>query len=141
MRSEPSIPPCLQYPYAASCPRREKPDNHFGSWLRETRRVILPNTAGGYTAGEAVSTACMARQLLETNFIKLDVIGDEVNLQPEPFQSVEAAGELVRLGFQVLPYCADDSVSCRRWMLAARCGCPWQLYPQPPRSPQTLCIA
>lgn len=103
--------------------------------------MILPNTAGGYTAGEAVSTACMARQLLETNFIKLDVIGDEVNLQPEPFQSVEAAGELVRLGFQVLPYCADDSVSCRRWMLAARCGCPGQLYPQPPRSPQTLCIA
>jgi thiazole synthase len=68
--------------------------------------VILPNTAGCYTAGEAVSTACMARQLLETNFIKLEVIGDEANLQPDTFQSVEAAGELV---------------SCRRWMLAACC--------------------
>ena len=98
----------------------------FWNLLRETQRVILPNTAGCLTAREAVKTACMARELFQTNLIKLEVIGDEVNLQPDPFGLVEAAIELVKLGFQVLPYCTEDWVLCRRLMDA---GCevlmPW----------------
>ena len=98
----------------------------FWNLLRQTQRVILPNTAGCLTAREAVKTACMARELFQTNLIKLEVIGDEVNLQPDPFGLVEAAIELVRLGFQVLPYCTEDWVLCRRLMDA---GCevlmPW----------------
>ena len=98
----------------------------FWNLLRETQRVILPNTAGCLTAREAVKTACMARELFQTSLIKLEVIGDEVNLQPDPFGLVEAAIELVKLGFQVLPYCTEDWVLCRRLMDA---GCevlmPW----------------
>ena len=98
----------------------------FWNLLRETQRVILPNTAGCLTAREAVKTACMARELFQTNLIKLEVIGDEVNLQPDPFGLVEAVIELVKLGFQVLPYCTEDWVLCRRLMDA---GCevlmPW----------------
>jgi thiazole synthase len=98
----------------------------FWDVLRETGRRILPNTAGCLSAREAVQTACMARELFETNLIKLEVIGDEVNLQPDPFGLVEAATELVKLGFQVLPYCTEDWVICRRLM---NVGCevlmPW----------------
>lgn len=98
----------------------------FWDLLRETQRTILPNTAGCLTAREAVKTACMARELFQTSLIKLEVIGDEVNLQPDPFGLVEAATELVKLGFQVFPYCTEDLVLCRRLMDA---GCevlmPW----------------
>lgn len=68
----------------------------------------------------------MARELFQTSLIKLEVIGDEVNLQPDPFGLVEAATELVKLGFQVFPYGTEDLVLCRRLMDA---GCevlmPW----------------
>src|SRR5260370_23955587 len=98
----------------------------FWNLLRESGRTILPNTAGCLSSSEAVKTACMARELFETNLIKLEVIGDEVNLQPDPFGLIEAANELVKLGFQVLPYCTEDWVLCRRLMDA---GCevlmPW----------------
>jgi thiazole synthase len=98
----------------------------FWDLLRETGRVILPNTAGCLSAREAVQTACMARELFQTNLIKLEVIGDEVSLQPDPFGLVEAASELVKLGFEVLPYCTEDWVLCRRLM---NVGCevlmPW----------------
>ncbi len=114
----------------------------FWNLLRETQRVILPNTAGCLTAREAVKTACMARELFQTNLIKLEVIGDEVNLQPDPFGLVEAAIELVKLGFQVLPYCTEDWVLCRRLMDA---GCevlmPWAApigTGQGPRNPSAL---
>ena len=114
----------------------------FWNLVRETQRVILPNTAGCLTAREAVKTACMARELFQTNLIKLEVIGDEVNLQPDPFGLVEAAIELVKLGFQVLPYCTEDWVLCRRLMDA---GCevlmPWAApigTGQGPRNPCAL---
>jgi len=114
----------------------------FWNLLRDTQRVILPNTAGCLTAREAVKTACMARELFQTNLIKLEVIGDEVNLQPDPFGLVEAAIELVKLGFQVFPYCTEDWVLCRRLMDA---GCevlmPWAApigTGQGPRNPSAL---
>jgi len=114
----------------------------FWDLLRETGRVILPNTAGSLSAREAVQTACMARELFQTNFIKLEVIGDEVSLQPDPFALVEAASELVKLGFEVLPYCTEDWVLCRRLM---NVGCevlmPWAApigTGQGPRNPRGL---
>lgn len=88
----------------------------FWNLLRETQRTILPNTAGCLTVREAINTACMARDLFQTNLIKLEVIGDEVSLQPDPFGLLQAAAELVKLGFQVLPYCTEDWVLCRRLM-------------------------
>jgi thiazole synthase len=98
----------------------------FWNLLRETQRTILPNTAGCLSAREAIKTACMARELFHTDLIKLEVIGDELNLQPDPFGLVEAATELVKLGFKVFPYCTEDLVLCRRLMDA---GCevlmPW----------------
>jgi thiazole synthase len=92
----------------------------FWNLLRESGRTILPNTAGCLSSREAVKTACMARELFETNLIKLEVIGDGVNLQPDPLGLIEAAVELVKLGFQVLSYCTEDWVLCRRLMDA---GC------------------
>jgi thiazole synthase len=88
----------------------------FWNLLRETQRTILPNTAGCLSSDEAIKTACMARELFQTNLIKLEVIGDEVSLQPDPFGLVEAADQLVKLGFQVLPYCTEDWILCRRLM-------------------------
>jgi thiazole synthase len=114
----------------------------FWNLLRETQRTILPNTAGCLSAKEAVQTACMARELFQTNLIKLEVIGDEVNLQPDPFGLVDAARELVKLGFQVLPYCTEDWVLCRR-LLDAGCEVlmPWAApigTGQGPRNPRAL---
>ena len=114
----------------------------FWNLLRDTRRPILPNTAGCLSAREAIKTACMARELFQTDLIKLEVIGDELNLQPDPFGLVEAATELVKLGFKVLPYCTEDWVLCRRLMDA---GCevlmPWAApigTGQGPRNPRAL---
>src|SRR6202041_908333 len=114
----------------------------FWNLLRETGRNILPNTAGCHTVREAVNTACMARELFATNLIKLEVIGDEASLQPDPFGLVEATTELVRLGFQVLPYCTEDWVLCRR-LLDAGCEVlmPWAApigTGQGPRNPLAL---
>lgn len=85
------------------------------------RFVILPNTAGCYSAEDAVTTAKMGRELLETNLIKLEVIGDERTLFPDVPATLEAAKTLVDDGFTVLPYITDDPVACQR--LEAM-GCP-----------------
>lgn len=75
---------------------------------------VLPNTAGCYTAREAVTLAKMAREALETDWIKLEVIGDDRTLFPDPVELVDAAETLVDDGFVVLPYCGDDPVVARR---------------------------
>lgn len=87
---------------------------------------VLPNTAGCRSASEAITIAQMARELFETTWIKLEVIGDDYNLQPDPFGTVEAARHLVSAGFEVFPYCTDDLVFCRR-LLDAGCRVlmPW----------------
>jgi thiazole synthase len=69
---------------------------------------VLPNTAGCRTAGEAVTTAEMAREIFSTNWIKLEVIGDEYMLAPDPAGLLEAAKELLVRGFKVFPYMTDD---------------------------------
>lgn len=71
---------------------------------------ILPNTAGCYGVKEAVTTAEMARELFDTNWIKLEVIGDDYTLQPDPFKTLEAAQILIQKGFKVFPYMTDDLV-------------------------------
>jgi thiazole synthase len=75
---------------------------------------ILPNTAGCYTVEEAVTTAELARELLDTTLIKLEVIGDERTLFPDAAATLEAARILVKEGFTVLPYITDDPVACLR---------------------------
>jgi len=74
----------------------------------------LPNTAGCYTAGEAVRVARMAREALATNWVKLEVIADERTLLPDPVELLTAAEQLVADGFVVLPYTNDDPVLARR---------------------------
>ncbi len=89
-------------------------DNGFIEVIRASGARLLPNTAGCRSAREAVTLAQMARELLGTTWIKLEVVGDEHTLQPDPFELVVAAQELVREGFHVFPYCTDDLVTCRR---------------------------
>ncbi|MGC4364913.1 thiazole synthase [Hydrogenophaga sp. R2] len=94
--------------------------------LRERGAHLLPNTAGCRSAREAVALAHMARELYGTHWIKLEVVGDEHTLQPDPWGTLDAAAELVREGFAVFPYCTDDLVSCQR-LLDAGCEVlmPW----------------
>ena len=75
---------------------------------------ILPNTAGCFTAREAVLTAKLARDAFETNWIKLEVIGDDRTLLPDPVELLDAAEQLVDDGFVVLPYTNDDPVTASR---------------------------
>ena len=77
-------------------------------------RRFLPNTAGCETARDAVLTAELAREALETHWIKLEVIGDRETLYPDMGELLEATRQLVGRGFVVLPYCTDDPVVCRR---------------------------
>jgi thiazole synthase len=75
---------------------------------------FLPNTAGCETARDAILTAELAREALDTDWIKLEVIGDRETLYPDVAELVEATRELVARGFVVLPYCTDDPVVCQR---------------------------
>src|SRR5579883_3356074 len=75
---------------------------------------ILPNTAGCYTAKEAVLVAELAREALETSWIKLEVIGDDETLMPDVPELLKAASQLVNLGFIVMPYTNDDPVTARK---------------------------
>jgi thiazole synthase len=105
-------------------------DNGFVQMIRdtlyETGARLLPNTAGCTTAREAVQLAHMARELYGTPWIKLEVVGDEYTLQPDPVELVAAARELVQAGVVVVPYCTDDLVTCKR-LLDAGCALlmPW----------------
>jgi thiazole synthase len=75
---------------------------------------VLPNTAGCFTAGEAVLTARLAREALGTNWVKLEVVADEHTLLPDPIELLDAAETLVDDGFVVLPYTNDDPVLARK---------------------------
>jgi thiazole synthase len=98
----------------------------FYTLIRQSGARLLPNTAGCRTAREAVALAHMARELFDTPWLKLEVVGDDHTLQPDPFELVAAATELVREGFEVFPYCTDDLVTCQR-LLDAGCRVlmPW----------------
>ncbi len=82
--------------------------------LLKDKYFFLPNTAGCYTAKDAIFTAELAREALGTNWIKLEVIGDEDTLFPDVEQLLPAAAELIKQGFIVLPYCSDDPIVCMK---------------------------
>lgn len=82
-------------------------------YIDRSKYTILPNTAGCFTAKEAVLTAQLARELVETDLIKLEVIGDPETLYPDTAETLKAAAELIRDGFTVLPYVLDDPVACK----------------------------
>jgi thiazole synthase len=82
--------------------------------LASGRWTILPNTAGCYSADEAVRTLRLARELGIADLVKLEVIGDPKTLYPDNEQTLQAAAILVKEGFVVLPYCIDDPIVCRK---------------------------
>jgi thiazole synthase len=104
----------------------ERAGQDFWDLIKQLGVAVLPNTAGCYSVREAVTTAHMARELFDTSWIKLEVIGHSDSLQPDPFGLVEAAQILSEDGFQVFPYCTEDLVLCQRLLNA---GCkvlmPW----------------
>ena len=89
--------------------------------LRDQNLFVLPNTAGCFTARDAVTTARLAREALGTDWVKLEVIGDDRTLLPDPAELLEAAETLVGDGFTVLPYTSDDPVLAQR-LEAAGCA-------------------
>jgi len=100
--------------------------NGFWDIIKELGVTVLPNTAGCHTAKEAITTAMMAREVFDVDWVKLEVIGNQYNLQPDPFALVEATKVLIDEGFRVLPYMTDDLVLAQR---LADIGCttlmPW----------------
>ena len=98
----------------------------FWSLIRDMGVRVLPNTAGCHSAREAVTTARMAREVFETDWLKLEVIGHADTLQPDPFGLLEAATTLCAEGFQVFPYTTEDQVLAAR-LLDAGCRVlmPW----------------
>jgi thiazole synthase len=82
--------------------------------IDRTEYILLPNTAGCYSADEAVRTLHLARELGMDELVKLEVIGDPKTLFPDNAATVEAARRLVKEGFRVLPYCSDDLITCKR---------------------------
>ena len=100
--------------------------NQFWELIRDLKVTVLPNTAGCRSVREAVITAQLARELFGTNWIKLEVIGDDETLQPDPVGLIEAAGILVKDGFEVFPYCTEDlTVALRLRDLGAQVIMPW----------------
>jgi len=110
--------------------RRLQPESgggsHFWQRVQGLGCHVLPNTAGCHSADEAYTLAQMAREIFSTPWIKLEVIGDDYTLQPDPMATLDAATRLVRDGFQVFAYCTDDLVVAQR-LHAAGCAAvmPW----------------
>ena len=104
----------------------ERAGADFWALIRQLGVRVLPNTAGCHSVREAVTTAQMARELFDTDWIKLEVIGHADTLQPDPFGLVEAARILTGEGFQVFPYTTEDVVLAER-LLEAGCEVlmPW----------------
>ena len=84
------------------------------SWIDRTKIFLLPNTAGCYTAEDAIRTARLGREAGLSNWVKLEVIGDERTLFPDNEALLVATRELIREGFVVLPYTNDDPVVCKK---------------------------
>jgi thiazole synthase len=100
--------------------------NTFWNLIRELDVTVLPNTAGCRSVREAVTTAELARELFGTPWIKLEVIGDDETLQPDLVGLLEAAGILMKDGFEVFPYCTEDLTAAQRLRdLGCRVIMPW----------------
>lgn len=98
--------------------RRQSPESkggeQFWDFIKDLGCHLLPNTAGCHSPQEAITIAQMSREIFETDWIKLEVIGDDYNLQPDPFGLLEATEVLIKEGFKVFPYSTDDLVLCQR---------------------------
>ncbi|TNC49427.1 thiazole synthase [Rubellimicrobium rubrum] len=104
----------------------ERAGTAFWDLVRDLGARVLPNTAGCHSVREAVTTAHMARELFDTPWIKLEVIGHADTLQPDPFGLVEAARILCEDGFQVFPYTTEDVVLADRLLsVGCRVLMPW----------------
>lgn len=98
----------------------------FWALLQQLNIPILPNTAGCYSIDEVITTAHMAREVFATDWIKLELIGDDYTLQPNTLELVQAAERLLREGFKVLPYCTEDLVLCQRLVdIGCQAIMPW----------------
>ena len=86
----------------------------FWDLLAALNLPFLPNTAGCHSGEEVITTAMMAREVFGTEWIKLELIGDDYTLQPDTLGLVSAADRWLREGFKVLPYCTEDLVLCKR---------------------------
>ncbi len=91
-----------------------QPGQSLLHYIDRTKYDLLPNTAGCYTAKDAILTSELAREALQTDLIKLEVIGDEKTLFPDNEALLQAARELVKRGFTVLPYTSDDLITCKK---------------------------
>ena len=91
-----------------------KQQDNLLTWIDRDRYLLLPNTAGCYTADEAVRTLRLARELGIADLVKLEVIGDPKTLLPDNEETLRAAKTLIDEGFTVLPYCTDDPILCRK---------------------------
>jgi thiazole synthase len=83
-------------------------------YIDPKKYTLLPNTAGCYTADDAVRTCRLAREAGLSDFVKLEVLGDEKTLFPDNEELLKAAAILIKEGFTVLPYCSDDVILCRK---------------------------
>jgi thiazole synthase len=98
----------------------DKDGRNILEYIDLDRYTILPNTAGCFDAKEAVRVARLGREILRdlknpgASWVKLEVLGDTRTLLPDPIATIEATAELVKDGFQVLVYCSDDPMTCRR---------------------------
>lgn len=95
-------------------PHGELGGQSFWDLLNALRIPLLPNTAGCHSTQEVLTTAHMARDVFGTEWIKLEIIGDDYTLQPDTLALVDAAERLLHEGFKVLPYCTEDFVVCKR---------------------------
>lgn len=92
----------------------DKPQDDLLTPLRDMQIQLLPNTSGAKTAKEAIFAAELAREALQTPWLKLEIHPDPRYLMPDPIETLVAAEQLVKLGFVVLPYCSADPVLCKR---------------------------
>ena len=103
-------------------------ENSLAFWemIKKLGKHLLPNTAGCQSAKEAIMIAQMARDVFQTNWIKLEVTSDDYTLQPNPFELIAATKELIEQGFEVFPYCTDDLAVCERLIeLGCKVVMPW----------------
>ncbi|WP_238696255.1 thiazole synthase [Thiomicrorhabdus sediminis] len=109
---------------------RQNPQANGGSdfWqmIQSLGLHLLPNTAGCHSSQEAINMAQMSRELFQTDWIKLELVGDDYNLQPDPIELVKTTEALLKDGFKVLPYCTDDLVIARHLVeLGCKVIMPW----------------
>lgn len=103
-----------------------KEKNSFWETIKSLNINILPNTSGCYLAKDAMTTAHMAREIFETNWLKLEIFGDSLTLQPNPYELLKAAEHLIKYDFCLFPYMTDDLVVAKELVnLGCKVLMPW----------------